>query len=62
MVVSVVLEDEASNDAMTSEPVKDIPILLLSPFERWHLNSADSANPLTESLLSELVKSHLSSQ
>lgn len=62
VVVSVVLEDEVTNERTESEPAKEIPILLLSPFESWHLSSADLSSQLTESLLSELVNSHLSIQ
>lgn len=62
VVVSVVLENEARNEKIASEPAKEIPILLLSPFESWHLSSADLSSQLTESLLSELVNSYLSIQ
>lgn len=60
--MSVVLEDEVTNERTESEPAKEIPILLLSPFESWHLSSADLSSQLTESLLSELLNSHLSIQ
>lgn len=62
VVVSVVLENEARNEKIASEPAKEIPILLLSPFESWYLSSTDLSSQLTESLLSELVNSHLSIQ
>lgn len=62
VVVSVVLENEVTNERTESEPAKEIPILLLLPFESWHLSSADLSTQLIESLLSELVNSHLSIQ
>lgn len=58
LVVSVILKDDPSHAKSENEPSKEIPILLLSPFESWMLESHLSSK-IEKDLLTKLINSHL---
>ena len=57
VVISVMFIDEENAE---NELIKAIPILLLSPFERWILNADTVAMHTNKNLLNDLIDSHLS--
>lgn len=57
VVISVAFIDEENAE---NELIKAIPILLLSPFERWILNTDPVAMHMNKNLLNDLIDSHLS--